>query len=345
MKFQRMSSKGIILILAVLLLSFVTTGILGSTYYVDSNSGDDNNDGLTPGTAWKTLSKVSSFTFQPGDRILLKAGSVWNDRLVLHGSGSAENPIILDMYGSGNKPIINGGGGATNEPAVLLENEEYWEINNLEVTHTDGSTGYQGDLWGIRINVNNGTEINHIYIRNCYIHDVNGNVGTKKTGGIYVTAEGSSPAWYNDLRIENNRIANVGGLGIATQSSHASMKSSTRYPFLNVVIRGNVVGPTGRNNVIVRASDNAIVEHNTLMESSRYDTGHSIFCFNSDNVIIQYNEAYGNSGPSSEVDRGGFDADYNCKNTKIQYNYSHDNNWAFGIMKRAINENVVIRYN
>jgi hypothetical protein len=96
--------------------------------------------------------------------------------------------------------------------------------------------------------------------------------------------------------------------------------------------------------MIIRASDGAIVEHNTLINSSRYDTGHSVFCFNTIGVKIQFNEAYGNKGPG-DMDRGGFDADYNSKNTLIQYNYSHDNQWGFGIMKRAVNENVVIRYN
>ncbi len=47
---------------------------------------------------------------------------------------------------------------------------------------------------------------------------------------------------------------------------------------------------------------------------------------------------------TERIDRGGFDADYNCVNTFIQYNYSHDNNWFCGIMKRP-NRNVVIRYN
>lgn len=123
------------------------------------------------------------------------------------------------------------------------------------------------------------------------------------------------------------------------------MKNAVRHPFLNVRIAGNIVGPTGRNNMIVRVSDDAIVEHNRLIKSSIYDTGHSIFNFNTDNCKIQYNEAYDNVGPIGTKDRGGFDADYNCKNTVIQYNYSHDNNWGFAIMKKAINENVTIRYN
>jgi len=329
------------------------------TYYVDATSGNDSSNGLSPATAWQTLANVKSSIFYPGDTILLKAGSVWNERLSLHGSGTESNPIILDMYGTGNKPIINGGGGSGNlseEPAVLLQNEEYWEINNLFITHTDGSSAYQGDLWAIRVNVTQGGEFNHIYIRNCIIEKVNGAVATKTTGGIYVTVNGDLPAWYNDLKIQNNRIGNinnlgdpdgvVGGNGIATKSDYGKLsRGANRKPYLNVLISGNIVGPTGRNNMIIRASTDAIVQHNRLINSSIYDKGHSLYNFDTDHIMMQYNEAYGNVGPVGAKDRGGFDADYNARNTTIQYNYSHDNNWGFGIMKKEINENVVIRYN
>ncbi|MEW4923962.1 DNRLRE domain-containing protein [Algibacter sp. 2305UL17-15] len=334
------------------LLLFCLTLLISGTswatdYYVDATSGNDANSGTDAANAWQTLSKVSAFTFSPGDKLYFKAGEIWNGQVALSGSGTAGNPIVLDMYGAGNKPILNGGGLLTNTAAtVLLHNVEYWEVNNLEITNTNGTTGYQGDLWGILgvLDLAGGMEANHIYIRDCYIHDVNGDVATKDTGGIYMTAFGTDQTRYNDLKIEDNVIENVGGLGIANQSTHASISSGTRYPSLNIVIRGNRINNTGRNNMIIRASDDAIVEHNTLANSSRYDTGHSVFCFNTDGVKIQYNEAYGNKG-TGDKDRGGYDADYNCKNTKIQYNYSHDNYWGFAIMKKGVNENVVIRYN
>jgi len=319
---------------------------VAKTYYIDATNGNDENTGTSKTLAWKTLSKVNSKTYIADDKILFKKGEVWNGQLLLKGSGSKAKPITVDTYGSGNKPIFNGGGvTANNGTTVRLKNGSYWEINNLEITNTNGTTAQQGSIWGLRSIVDNGTEVKHVYIRNCYVHDVNGNVAGKDTGGIYVTAQGSSPAFYNDLRIENNVVKNVGGLGIATQSPFASMKKPVRHPFLNVRIAGNIVGPTGRNNMIVRVSDDAIVEHNRLIKSSIYDTGHSVFNFNTDNCKIQYNEAYDNIGPLGTKDRGGFDADYNCKNTLIQYNYSHDNNWGYAIMKKGINENITIRYN
>ena len=318
----------------------------GKTYYINASNGSDEANGTSEATAWKTLDKVNNTTFGPDDKILFKSGEAWNGQLLLNGSGAEGKPIIVDKYGSGNKPVFNGGGVTANDgTTVRLKNGAFWEINNLEITNTNGSTGQQGQIWGLRVIIDNGSEIKHVYIRDCYVHDVNGNVAGKDTGGIYVTADGSVPAFYNDLQIQNNLVKNVGGLGIATQSPHASVKVADRYPFINVKITGNIVGPTGRNNMIVRVSDDAIVEHNRLINSSIHDKGHSIFNFNTVNCQIQYNEAYGNVGAIGQADRGGFDADYNCKDTKIQYNYSHDNNWGYAIMKRAINENVTIRYN
>jgi len=141
---------------------------------------------------------------------------------------------------------------------------------------------------------------------------------------------------------------NVGGVGIGNRASNAGVtfegdKTITKNLWTKVYVAGNFIERTGRNCIIARVSKDAIYEHNTLAHSSRYDTGHSIFCFDTSNIKIQYNEAYGNVGDESK-DRGGFDADYNCDNTFIQYNYSHDNEWFCGIMKRP-NRNITIRYN
>jgi hypothetical protein len=49
-----------------------------NTFYVDSVNGSDSNDGTTSSRAWKTLDKVNSTTFNPGDTIYLAAGSKSN---------------------------------------------------------------------------------------------------------------------------------------------------------------------------------------------------------------------------------------------------------------------------
>lgn len=79
------------------------------SYYVDAVSGSDANPG-TAAKPWKTLAKVNSTnSFAPGDEILLKRGSVWNDTLVMHSSGSITKPILITCYGtSGGAPVIDG---------------------------------------------------------------------------------------------------------------------------------------------------------------------------------------------------------------------------------------------
>ncbi len=353
-----MKKSFVMLMVLALLLSIVPLGITevahasGTTYYVDSVAGNDNNNGTSTSTPWKTLTKVNGTTFQPGDEILFKSGSSWNGQLYPKGSGSSSGGVItIDKYGTGNKPIINGQGLV--DSVVYLYNQQYWEIRNLEITNTNGSIESQGDIKGIYIVADNGTTINHIHIDSCYIHDVNGikNI-SKNAGGIRVVVTGSAATSYNNLRIVNNEVKDVGGIGIATHSSRSNrfdigIGSGSWIGWTNVYVGNNVINRTGRNGMIIRVATDPIMEYNLLAFTSEWDYGNSMFNFNTDGAVMQYNEAYGNTarnGIGSSHDRGGFDADYNSRNTTIQYNYTHDNGFSYTIM-RDYNKGVVIRYN
>jgi hypothetical protein len=116
-------------------------GVGGTTYYVDSNAAPEGN-GLTPETAWKTIQQVNDHgQFLPGDKILFKRGCEWQgETLQPMGNGVAGNPIIVDSYGSGALPIIDrrgpwvkGGLNGTN--AMLLKNQSYWTIRNIQLSN------------------------------------------------------------------------------------------------------------------------------------------------------------------------------------------------------------------
>ena len=47
---------------------------LAADFYV-SNSGSDDNSGIAPTAAWRSLTKVNSFGFAPGDAIHFECGS------------------------------------------------------------------------------------------------------------------------------------------------------------------------------------------------------------------------------------------------------------------------------
>lgn len=301
------------------------------------------------------FNKWSNFRFPAGSKILFATGKTFTGQFILRGSGTETAPNLAAAYDpeSGvvftewieNKPVIHGEGKVNS--ALLLQNGQFWEINNLEVTNTDGTDEDQGDLRGIYVVAENAGTMGNIAIKNCRVHRVNGKVGGKMRGGIHVHVLGNSvKTKFHNLLIENNVVENVGGVGIGNQSSWPNIDQEDYHPWTGFVIRGNHVEWTGRNGIIVRYSIDPLVEYNVLAHNSRYSTGHSVFNFNTIGCIVQYNEAYGNTSSNpDDIDHGGFDADYNSRGTIIQYNYSHDNNWFCGIMRKPVNTDITIRYN
>lgn len=296
----------------------------------------------------------SGTVFPEGSKVLFASGIEFQGQFIVKGSGTENKPNILSSYDpktnkefldpTQNKAVINGLGKV--EAPIYLYNGQHWEINNMEVTNTDGTFNDQGKLKGIYVVAEDFGIVNNITIKNNNIHDVNGHVGGKFHGGIQVQVLGDSiRTKFHKLLIENNVIKDVGGVGIGNQSSWRNIDTENYYPWTEFVIRGNFIERTGRNSIILRNAIDPLIEYNVAAASSRYDTGHSIFNFNTINCVVQYNEAYGNTGNDEENERGGFDADYQSTGTIIQYNYSHDNDWFCGIMRRGINSDVTIRYN
>ena len=76
-------------------------------YYIDAVDGNDANDGKTPQTAWKTLTKLNSITVNAGNKLLFRTGQTWQGQLEIKNNGTAENPIVIGKYGEGNNPVIS----------------------------------------------------------------------------------------------------------------------------------------------------------------------------------------------------------------------------------------------
>lgn len=53
---------------------------------------------------WKSLAKVNSTQFNPGDMILFARGQEWHESLVAGSDGASGNPIVYDAYGTGANP-------------------------------------------------------------------------------------------------------------------------------------------------------------------------------------------------------------------------------------------------
>ena len=101
------------------------------TYYVDSENGQDSNDGLNVERAWRSLEQVNSAELRPGDTVRLKCGGLW--RGSLHpASGDDAAPITYTSFGDGAKPLILGSR-PRSRPADWVEvKEDIWATLPVE---------------------------------------------------------------------------------------------------------------------------------------------------------------------------------------------------------------------
>jgi hypothetical protein len=331
--------------------SATTPAATGTSYYIDPVLGNDTYNGLTPSTAWKTLAKVNVTTFLPGNKILFKAGGVWTGRLYPKGSGVSGSPIIIDMYGSGNKPLIDGNG-LIGTGVVYLYNQQYWEINNLEITNNAAN---EGDRRGVRIEAENYGTANHIYLKNLDIHNIKGSVGqtraNKRTGGIGfgIVDVSTQETHFNDILVENCVITDCENQGIITEcvtddgfDPYSPEWNSMK--ITNAVIRNNTISGISKNAMIIRLFENGIVEHNVCYNTANGISGNTMFTAACSGTVFQYNEGYDNNSP--DADGSMYDADLRSPNTIWQYSYSHDNaHGLFWTCTVQADANVICRYN
>ena len=313
----------------------------GAVYHVDSESGNDTQNGTNPEQAWKSLEPVNQKVFQPGDQILLKAGTRYTGQLKPLGSGALREgkivPIVISSFGSGARPRIDTEGKFLD--AVLLRNLEFWEVDNLEITNL----GEQRQPWqtGVRIVSDAFGKMRHIHLSNLFVHDVNGDLRKQEEGcGIYFESRGGNGSHFDDLRIENCHVLRTDRNGIC-------QRGSGRTRSVGVVIRGNRLEDIGGDGIKVWGSNGALIEHNTIRGGRMRcdDAAAGIWPFASDDTLIQFNEV---SGMKGIKDGQGFDADYLCRRSLFQYNYSHDNEGGFILIctpGNSYNEDTVIRYN
>jgi Right handed beta helix region len=299
-----------------------------TTYYVDSAAGDDQHDGKAPDKAWKSLDRVNSAAFAPGDKILFKAGSRFEGRLAPKGSGKEGAPIVIDAYGEGAKPLIAAGGRF--HEALLLENQEFWEVNNLEFTN-QGETR-EKFRYGVRVRAWDFGTMHHIHLKNLFVHDVNGSVikdWGEGQGIVWENGGKDTRSRFDDLLIEGCHLLRTDRNGICGYSAYDDRR--LWYPSLNVVIRNNLLEDIGGDGIKVWGCEGALVEHNRLDKAGQRAPDYSagIWPWSSDGTVIQFNEVSEFKGTR---DGQAFDSDGNCRGTIFQYNYSHDNDGGFMLL-------------
>lgn len=227
-------------------LMFMVISSIGwaATYYV-SNNGNDGNAGTSSSAPWKTVSKVNSRSFSPGDKILFERGGSWNEQLKPSSSGSdAGGYITYGAYGSGNKPKFNGSG--IGNLIYDGSGRDYLIFENLDVGFATSAGFY---------NVNGST---YWYIQDCSIHDVGSLSSESGTGflnaGSYIT-------------VRRNKFYNNGRHGISIWNASSSVQTNILYEF-NDIYNFNHTG------IDIQAADGSSGNMNNI--TIRYNKIHEV---------------------------------------------------------------------
>lgn len=321
-------------------------------YYV-SPSGDDNNSGKTPQSAWKSLTKVTSVNLEPGDKVLFEGGKSFDGFLGLDENDAKDpsNPVTIASYGNG-KATINAGSGI----GIYAYNTAGVRIDNLIIKGSGSATNTSsGIMFYNDLPTNNKLEF--IEIKNCEVSGF-------KQSGIEIGGWNNTykNTGFNNILIENNKVYDILYAGITSWGAFDTHK--TGYAHSNFIVRGcevfNIHGNKNKtdghsgNGIVLSDVQHSVIEHCLVYDSAQYNNWSSggavgIWYWDADSVIIQHNEVYGMSSGLTNKDGAGFDLDGGVTNGIMQYNYSHDNDGGGFIVgqfggARAM-DNVTVRYN
>ena len=198
----------------------------GKTYFV-SDEGNDSASGLSIKEAWRSVDKVNSVVFQPGDKVLFEGGKTFHGQIKLQGSGEDGRPCVISGYGDG-RPVINFG--KAEGAGILLENVSHWEVMGMEVVSYEPPLVGCGRQ-GIVVRISQPGVFDHLVTKDNYIHDVWGQLGGHgmysgyNSSAILVhthrmnyspvaSAAPVAPMVLNDILIQDNKIERVDKCGI-----------------------------------------------------------------------------------------------------------------------------------
>ncbi len=341
-----------------LLLGFVllVAPIHGATtYYVDSWSGCDEADGLSPETAWQSLGRASQLAYRAGDQLLLSRGRTFTGSLRLKANGSKQNPVVVSAYnsriGADSMPAIDARG---YRAAIEVQNGRHFIIKDLELTADGGQPVEESARtvrYGVYIKADKPGNYPNIQLRNLNIHHVfatesidrDGQNPTSNMGyGIYISMD-DPKAVISDIKIEGCNILRTGHTGIRVFGSRGK-----EFVYLkNLTIKNNYLKEIGGPGMVPGVCQNVLVQGNVTddtgsdVDPRMHNRGSGIWPWTCNDVLIEHNtfmHAFG------KHDSHGAHIDFNCNNVVVQYNLSINNHGGF-VEILGNNRNCAYRYN
>ena len=327
--------------LTVIVFFGITASANASTDYYVSPTGNDANAGTSAAQPWQSLNRLNLMSFAPGDRILLEGGVTHNGTLTFDtdDGGTAASPVVITSYGSG-RATINAGTGS----GIRMYNTAGFKIVNLSLVTTgratnagSGISAYTDRAGDVKLPL---IHIESVNVSGFGYHGIEIVGGNGASGFERVTIKFVA-AWDNRM----SGIMTFGTLPYAHRNVYVGYSKSFNNP-------GMESPDSTGNGIVLGAVDGGWIERSVASGNGTSARGvHGpigIWTYHSNNVHIQFNEAF-NNRTGGWADGGGFGLDVGVTNSTMQYNYSHGNDGTGLLLAGGFDPNDhannLVRYN
>jgi hypothetical protein len=296
-----------------LALAALSLPLSAADYYVACGHGSDGASGASPAEAWDTLEPLGRVELGPGDRILLRRGTVCRGRLAPRGGGEAGRPAVIEPWGEGEPPGIDAAGAPC---ALCLWNQSHWRVRGVAVRG--------GTEFGIHVSGDRGL-LRGIELIDVIAEDVHGPLKTKASGLIVVEARGE--ALFEDVLIDGARAARTtqwaGILVLGAPFSNRWDRPRSR----RVTIRNSIARDVWGDGIVLFEVEDGLIErsaawHTGMQPRQTIGTPNGIWTWRCLRCAVRACEAFWTDSPG--VDGGAFDIDWGNEENVVEDSYGHD---------------------
>jgi hypothetical protein len=305
-------------------------------FFIDCSGGSGNGSFAHP---WNTLADAQTHLFSAGDQISMRRGTVCHGEFAPLGSGTVGAPIRLTAYGEGPRPRIIAT--STDRQALLLSNQEYWQVDSLDLSG--------GNTYGIFVTGDRGV-LRHIYLKNLSVHDVQGGAMKNKDNGLVVVGPSKLGVWFEDVLIDGVDASHTNQWAGILVGGGPFYIPEGAYINQHAIIRNSTVHDVyGDGIVLFRDAQSSIVSsvawETGMQPTQTIGTPNAIWTWTCTDCTVQDNEAFLTDSPG--VDGGAFDIDWANTRNVVERNFAHDTQgYCFAVFAAGyVTSNSTIRDN
>lgn len=311
-------------------------------YYVSISEGDDNNNGLSPITPFKTLKKITDMVIKKGDKILLKCGDVWQESLTINNEDDFNNEhILVSSYGVGEMPTLSS--------SKIIKNNN-WEVygNDIYRINLKDLDGFETDYINVGFLLDKETD--EIYYRRVKtILDIKENMDfyadetflylkcemnpSTKFKELWVVLRSNLITARYNIVINGLKLENTGGHGIVGLRKNCVVENC----YINNC-GGSVLFPDTftrfGNGIEISSGENILIKNNII--SNCYDVGFTIQGTNiiNKNTVVEGNIFSYNSQSLEIWTLGDSKSDLGINNFHFKNNISIGSGRGWGAKAR-----------